>query len=506
MTGGASFKISAPFGVAIAAGVPLLVLVSLGPVAGLVGTASIVVWPVSALIGLFMALAFAELAGGYTRVNGGVAVLAADVLQTRSRFLARTGQWSYWFGWSPGLAINGLLVGGYLQRMAFPEQPPWLAAVAAGVILIMSATVNHFGMRIGARLQLLLVTTVILVIAVLVVGAVQHRAISPASLWPVSPPDGWLSATGAVGLAGAFFIAGWSAYGAELALSYAARYRSGVRDAVGALVLVAAFSVVAFGLVPALLLAVVGAAALQADPADAFIMLSERSTDLPASVILGALVLALVIGLNMVALASSWTLHQMSLRGDAPRFLGRLNRHGMPANALRFDVSANLVLITVLTLIARGNAAEVPIALLATANVGYFVSMILALWAAWLNHRRPVRPGLLRLRPGLARLAPVLAGFNLLLLLAAGAAWGWTDMAIGVAVLALALTFASLTRQRQPAPPVVTGIPPCLGRGVDTSLHPASAHRRGRWLEYDRARPNRVGTGESIRTRRVDRS
>jgi hypothetical protein len=33
MSGRASLKISAPFGVAIAAGVPLLVLVSLGPVA-----------------------------------------------------------------------------------------------------------------------------------------------------------------------------------------------------------------------------------------------------------------------------------------------------------------------------------------------------------------------------------------------------------------------------------------------------------------------------------------
>ena len=467
-----SLKISAPFGVAIAAGVPLLVLVSLGPVAALVGTASIVVWPVSALIGLFMALAFAELAGGYPRVNGGVAVLAADVLQPRSRFLARAGQWSYWFGWSPALAINGLLVGGYLQRLAFPDQPPWLAAVAAGGVLVLSATVNHFGMRVGARLQVLLVTTVVLVIAVLIVGAVQRHAIDPQRLWPVSPPGGWFTAAGAVGLAGAFFAAGWSAYGAELALSYAARYRSGVRDAVGALVLVAAFSVVAFGLVPVLLLAVVGAPALTADPADAFLMLSERSTDLPASVVVGALVLALVIGLNMVALASSWTLHQMSRRGDAPEFLGRLNRHGMPANALRFDVGTNIVLIIVLTLIARGNAAEVPIALLAAANVGYFVSMTLALWAAWLNHRRPVRPGLLRLRPGLARLAPVIAALNLLLLLAAGAAWGWINIAIGSGVLAVMLAIASWTRQRRPVS-APDGIPPCFGRSLHASAHPA---------------------------------
>jgi hypothetical protein len=110
------------------------------------------------------------------------------------------------------------------------------------------------------------------------------------------------------------------------------------------------------------------------------------------------------------------------------------------------------VLIVILTVIARGNAAEVPIALLAAANVGYFVSMTLALWAAWLNHRHPVRPGLLRLRPALARLAPVLAVVNLLLLLAAGTAWGWINMAIGVAVLAATLAAASWTGRRRVRP------------------------------------------------------
>lgn len=474
MSAATSLKISAPFGVAIAAGVPLLVLVSLGPVAALVGTASIIVWPVSALIGLFMALAFAELAGGYPRVNGGVAVLAADVLQPRSRTLARIGQWSYWFGWSPALAINGLLVGTYLQRIAFPDSGGWVIALTAGVVLLASATINHFGMRVGARLQVVLVATVVAVLGVLFVGAFQRRTIDLGQILPLAPPDGWWTAAGGVALAGAFFIAGWSAYGAELALSYAARYRSGVREAIGVLVLVALFSVVAFGLVPFLLLAVVGAPGLHADPADAFLMLSARSTALPESVILGALVLALVIGLNMVALASSWTLHQMSVRGDAPEFLGRLNRFGIPANALRFDVGMNLVLIAVLTAVARGNAAEVPIAILAAANVGYFVSMTLALMAAWLNHRRPVRPGLIRLRPWLARLVPVLAGFNLVLLLAAGAAWGWWNMLIGVVVLAATVTLATVARGRRPVVPAGT-LPPCLGRSVHASTHPMPA-------------------------------
>jgi amino acid transporter len=449
--------------VAIAAGVPVLVLVSMGPVAALVGNASIVVWLVSAFIGLLMALFFAELAGGYPRVNGGVAVLAAEVLQPHSRVLARIGLWSYWFGWSPALAINGLLVGAYVQRMAFPTAPSWLTAAIGGAILVISVTINHFGMRVGGGLQILLVTCVVAVVALLFFGAFARGNVDAGQLHPLEPPGGWVSAAGLLGLAGGLFVAGWSAYGSELALSYAARYRKGTPDAIKVLAVVALASVIAFGLVPFLLLGVVGPEGLHADPADAFLMLSERSTAVGPNLVLGVLVLALVLGLNMIAVASSWTLHQMSVRGDAWEFLGRLNRHGMPGQALRFDLGVNLLLIAVLTALARGNTTQVPIALLAAANVGYFVSMALALVAAWLNHRRPVRPGLLRLRPGLARLSPVIALLNVALLASAGWAWGWLNIAVGAGVLAAVVGLATWTRLRRAAPPDVT-IPVCWGR------------------------------------------
>jgi amino acid permease len=293
----------------------------------------------------------------------------------------------------------------------------------------------------------------------------------------MAPPGGWLSSAGVLGMGGALFIAGWSAYGAELALAYARRFRAGVRDAVRVLLAVALISLVAFAFVPFLLLAVVGPAGLRAEPADAFLMLSERSTAVGSTVVLGVLVLALVIGLNMIAVTSSWTLHQMSLRGDAWPFLGRLNRHGMPANALRFDVAVNLALIVLLTVLAGGNPAAVPIALLASANVGYFVSMSLALTAAWLNHRRPVRRGLLRLRPWLARTAPVVAGFNLVLLAGAGWAWGWMNMVIGAGLLAAVVGLGMWTRRGwRPAATVDITVPPCWeGSAVAAALAPAGA-------------------------------
>jgi len=467
-----SFAISARYGVAIVAGVPVLVLVSMGPVAALVGNASVLVWLVSALIGLVSALLFAELAGGFPRVNGGVAVLAAEVWQPRSRLVARVAQWSYWMGWCPAQAINGLLVGAYVQRIALPGSPEWIAAAVAVGVLLASVAVNHYGMRIGARLQIVLVACVVGVVGLLFFGALARGSIDPGNLAPMAPPDGWLSTSGVLGVGGALFVAGWSAYGAELALAYARRFRAGVRDAVRVLLAVAVISLVAFTLVPFLLLAVVGPAGLRAEPADAFLMLSERSTAVGSGVVLGVLVLALVIGLNMIAVTSSWTLHQMSRRGDAWPLLGRLNRHGMPANALRFDVAVNLTLIVVLTVLAGGNVGSAPIVLLASANVGYFVSMILALAAVWLNHRRPVRRGLLRLRPWLARTAPVIAAGNLALLLSAGWAWGWLNMTVGAGLLAAVVALGVGTRRgwRPAVAPQVT-VPPCWqGSAVAAAL------------------------------------
>ena len=44
-------------GMAVASGVPMLILLSLGPVAALAGPPSVVVWALAALIGLAMAVA-----------------------------------------------------------------------------------------------------------------------------------------------------------------------------------------------------------------------------------------------------------------------------------------------------------------------------------------------------------------------------------------------------------------------------------------------------------------
>jgi amino acid transporter len=422
-------------GGAIAAGVPALVLVSMGPVATLAGTPSIAVWVLSAVVGFLMALLFAELAGAYPGVNGGVAPLAATVLRPYSRMLARGSQWSYWLGWCPAPAINGLVIAGYGQVLLFPDAPSWTAIPVASAILLGSVAVNHFGLRVGGRLQLVLICCVTATVVALFGGALVRGGLALDSIGPFAPPDGWRSGSGWLAIAGALFLAGWSAYAAELSLTYSVRYRRGVRDAVQVLVAVAGASVVAFTLVPFLLVATVGIDAVKEDPVVAFEALGRKAVGGAVAVVMVMLMLALLLGLNMIAIGSSWALHQMARTGDAWAALGRLNRHGVPGNALRFDLAVNLGLVALVAAASGGDVSRMPIGLLVAANVAYFVSMGMALIAAWLNHRRGPACRVIRLRPALARLAPVLVGFQAVLLAAAGYAWGWRNLAIGAAVL-----------------------------------------------------------------------
>jgi amino acid transporter len=461
MSGGGTVGITIRLGGAVAAGVPVLVLVSMGPVASLVGTPSVAVWLVSAAVGFLMALLFAELAGSHPGVTGGVAPLAAQVLRPHSRFLALAGQWSYWLGWCPAPAINGLVIAGYARLLLFPDAPAVTAVPLAAVVLTGSVLVNRLGLRVGGRLQLLLICCVAGAVVLLFAGALL-RSGGPQldRLHPFAPPGGWSSGGGWLALAGGLFIAGWSAYAAELSLTWSARYRHGVRDAVRVLLVVAAVSVVAFTVVPFLLVTMVGIDRVTQDPVVAFDALSRLALGGATAAVLVMLMLALLLGLNLVAIGSSWTLYQMARNGAAWAALGRLNRHGAPDNALRFDLAVNLVLVVVVTALAGGDLSRVPIALLAAANVGYFVSICVALGAAWLNHHRGPADRLIRLRPGLARLALPLIAFQLVLLAAAGTAWGWRHLFVGAAVLAVLVAVAYWRTGKSPVP---AGGPPGSG-------------------------------------------
>jgi len=429
--------VSWQLGIAVASGAPVLVLLSLGPVAALAGPPSVVVWALAALVGLAMAVPFAELVGLFPGQTGGIAVVAAHAFRPHSRFLAVVVQWSYWLGWTFGLAITGLLAGDYLRQRFLPGSSPWTGWLLAVAVLGLSVVINHRGIKPGARLQAALLACTAVVAVFLLVVPLLTGDVRFARLVPFQPPGGWTSPHALVALTGAFFIAGWSAYAAEIALTYSAEYRRGLRDAVRTLLVVAAVMVAVYSLVPLLALVAVEPDSVAGGPVPLFESLPGAG-NWPGSVLVPvALVGAFFLTLNTIAIGSSRTLSQMARNGEAWPALGRLNRHGAPGNALLFDLVFNAAVLAVSFLINE-DRAEVPIALLASANVGYFACLVLALVATAMMRRTAphlVRP--FRAPRGAVGFGLVLAGFNTVLLAGAGAAWGWRNIFLGVAVLVI---------------------------------------------------------------------
>jgi amino acid transporter len=382
-----------------------------------------------------MALPFAELVGLFPGQSGGIAVVAGQALRPHSRVLGVIVQWSYWLGWTLGLAINGILVGDYLRQRLLPGSSSWVAWLIAFAVLSVSVGVNHRGIRPGARLQIALLVCTAIVAVVLLFVPLLTGDVELARLVPFRPPGGWTFPDALVALAGAFFIAGWSAYGAEIALTYSSEYRRGFRDAVRALLVLAGVMVAVYSLLPVLALSAVEPDSVAGGPVPLFESLPGAGNWAGSVLVPVALVGAFFLTLNTIAIGSSRTLWQMARNGEAWPVLGRLNRHGAPGNALLFDLVFNTSVLGVSFLINE-NRAEVPVALLASANVGYFACLVLALVATWLMRRTApdlARP--FRAPRGAVGLGLVIAVFNTVLLAGAGAAWGWRNIALGVVVL-----------------------------------------------------------------------
>ncbi len=426
-------KISWQIGIAVIAGVPALVFVSIGQIASLTGNAGVLVWAVSAAIGLVMAFAFAELARSFPSVPGGIGILGAYAL--RKRPLAPSlSRWSYWLGWSPGLAVFSVVFGTYAATLLGREKSPATVLLLSLGVIVVSTAINACGLARGAVMQVLLGVSMLALLVFFSGVPVVSGQFSLARLLPLAPPDGWLSWKGMTGIGGALFLAGWTTYGAELAISMAAEYRRGTRDTVMCLMVVAVVTFAVYAIVPALVTGAVGLEAVRGDPAAALLALVPPSAAAAGKVLVFATIfISILLTINMLSVTSSRLLYQIARDEPGFAFLGGLNRYGVPGNAVVFDMVANCALMLLTFALSGGRTTELPLALLCAANVGYFVTIVLALAGAGVacpraaNGRRP-----------LCCRTPVLVSIgalNVLLLACAGVAWGWRNVGLGWMVL-----------------------------------------------------------------------
>lgn len=84
----------------VAAGVPPLVLFSIGGIAGTTGKLAFAVWIISMVMGFLQSFTYAEIAGMFANKSGGASIYGATAWLRYSKFIAPLSVWCNWFAWS----------------------------------------------------------------------------------------------------------------------------------------------------------------------------------------------------------------------------------------------------------------------------------------------------------------------------------------------------------------------------------------------------------------------
>ncbi|MFI2563395.1 APC family permease [Paenarthrobacter sp. NPDC018779] len=389
-------------GMAIALGVPLLILPSLGYLPMYVSAAAILIWAISVLQGFLQNAAYAEMATTFPKASGlpGFAQLVFRNENFKGKYdigklIGGFTAWSYWFGWNPILAIFAILVGGYLHGL-FPVLgetfSEYQLALISGVVIFGGLyVVNWFGLKDGAILGYILAAISLIPLVVLAVAPFATGHVDMANItgnwWPSD--WGW-DLHHILMLFGIFAISQWSACAWETAAIYGPEYKNPAKDVPKALLACGLICLVLYVLLQTAVIGVLGVDGVQAQAVSPLIPVAQAVFGQAGSIVtIIMLVAAMVLIIQTAYLGSSRAMHSMSTEGNLPAFIGKTNRQGTPFVAMLIIGAFNLVLISM------GNAA----AILAASAIGYTLANGISLLAyvrakkhpAFANLERPFK-------------------------------------------------------------------------------------------------------------------
>jgi amino acid transporter len=473
----------------VAAGVPPLVLFSIGGIAGTAGKVAFVVWIISMIMGFLQSFTYAEMAGMFGNKSGGASVYGATAWLRYSKFIAPLSVWCNWFAWSPVLSLGCVIAAGYILNSFFPipvftEQSAqviaWLAdpanagkvaadAIAAvttaatpairnwefftlnipglgglhfnakfligtALMLVMLA-IQHRGIASTAKAQKLL--AIIVLVPLLLVGLVPilTGAISSANITGLLPPtaaysgvDGTWSIGGWTLILGSLYIAAWSTYGFETAVCYTSELKNPKTDTFKAIFYSGLLCCVFFFLVPFSFQGVLGQSGLLAGGIVDGTGVAEALGNMVGGhpVVTQIFVILMILALFLAIMTAMAGSSRTLYQGSKDGWLPRY-LSGVNANGAPSKAMWTDFVFNLFLLALASDAAGY-FYVLAISNVGYIIFNFLNLNAGWI-HR--VDSGHIA-RPWKAPTA--LIGFNTFLafvnalFLGAGAkVWGYSN-------------------------------------------------------------------------------
>jgi len=449
----------------VAAGVPPLVLFSIGGIAGVAGQAAFAVWIISMIMGFTQSFTYAEIAGMFRGKSGGASVYGATAWLRYSKLIAPLSVWCNWFAWSPVLSLGCAIAAGYILNALFvipvadsqlvldwvaangtqftaesqsvidfmaanagtsaadaiaavssaagvEALTPWIRVweaynltipglgtlhfnstfVIGAVLMFIIFAIQHRGIAQTASAQKVLAVIVLVPLFLVGIVPILTGSIDYMNVADIVPPTaayagdaGTWSIGGWTLFLGALYIAAWSTYGFETAVCYVAEMKDPARDTFKAIFFSGLLCIIFFFLLPFSFQGYFGAAGMlepgivDGTGIGAALGSMVSSSNIITQIFVILMIMALFLAIMTAMAGSSRTLYQGSRDGWLPKYLGQVNDHGAPTNAMWTDLVFNLFLL------ALASDAGGYFYVLAISNVGYLTFNFLNLNAGWIH-------------------------------------------------------------------------------------------------------------------------
>lgn len=443
-------------GFAIALVIPVGIFATIGPSIGAIGSGAVaLLFAIACLIALAQNFIYAEMAAMFPDKPGGIALYAHEAWRRYFAPLGSMAAFGYWAGWAFANAVFALTLGQLLQAQFFADATWTISTGTADIglphligiaCLVTVWVLNAFGIRPAVRLNKILGALAVALIALLVIGPLVTGDFSSSQVtWGLGAEG---QAWGGLRLALVFlFIFGWTAYGTEICATFAPEYRDPQRDTSLALRYAGVFTLIVATTLPLGLGGNVGDAAIAENPGAIYATAFENVVGPAAGLVTILICASIYLVMNSCTADAGRALYGIAKDDMTIKQLNHLNRKGVPARAMFCDLVLNILM-----LLFVGNV----LAIIFTANVGYFVAVCFALSGFLLLRRdRPEWPRPIRLSriwlPIAALLVPLDAVLLVVGFLNPGDAGygGVTEQVIGVAILALSVVLFVYRRKIQ---------------------------------------------------------
>lgn len=438
-------------GIALALGVPTGLFATVGYTTGALGAwAAIAIFGAAALIAVLQNLLFAEMASMFPDKPGGIALFGHEGWKRYVPSAGAVATFGYWMGWSLTLGFIGLTIGNIAQAQWFASStghftllgnqvglPQW---IAVGTI-VLAWLLNVLGIKVAAGVNRVLAAVFAAVLVILGVGGFLHGHWHAANLsWHVAD---WKTAI--VWL----YIAGWVAYGSELCATFGPEFRDGAKDTSRALKASAVLSFASFVVVPMGVSGAIGEKAIANNPVGYASVAADQILGGGGNAVTVVILAAFFLMMVSSSADASRALYGLAVDDMTIKQLGVLNRFGVPSRALGVDCLVNIAIVLLVSS---------PLGVLLASNLGYILSIVIALIGYILLRRdRPTHLREISVGPAGTPLAVLLTVVNAVMLVVGvtnphlAGYGGAKETLIGVGLLSCSLLLLGYRRLVQDA-------------------------------------------------------